>query len=389
MWRRPYILGIAGGIGAGKSAVARMLAEAGCAVSDSDGEARLVLDAPDVRATLRSWWGEGVLTPEGLADRRAIGAIVFAEPSERRRLEALVHPRLHARRRDTIRQAAKDGREVVVVDAPLLFEAGVDRACDGVLFVDAPLEVREARVRAGRGWAPGELARREAQQMPIEEKRRRSVFRVVNDGSTEALRAQVREVLASIRTVVMSSDTPAEPAHPGADYPWTLPSPADPSGADPVETTLIILKPDAVQRALMGRIIARFEDKGLQVVGCKLMQIPQDLAARHYEAHRERPFYAGLVRFMTSAPVLVLALRGVGAIAVSRKMMGATFGSKAEPGTIRGDFGVSNSYNLIHGSDSPEAAAREIGLFFKAGEVLEYPRVADQWVYDYAGGKPE
>lgn len=156
-----------------------------------------------------------------------------------------------------------------------------------------------------------------------------------------------------------------------------------------METTLIILKPDAVQRGLMGRIIARFEDKGLQVVGCKLMRISQDLAARHYEAHKSKPFYAGLVRFMTSSPVLVLAIRGKGAISVSRKMMGATFGSNAEAGTIRGDFGVSNSFNLIHGSDSPEAAQRELELFFGAGEVLEYQRATDQWVYDTSGGKIE
>jgi nucleoside-diphosphate kinase len=156
-----------------------------------------------------------------------------------------------------------------------------------------------------------------------------------------------------------------------------------------METTLIILKPDAVQRGLMGRIIARFEEKGLQVVGCKLTQISPQLAATHYEAHKERPFYAGLVKFMTSSPVLVLALRGNGAITIARNMMGATFGSKANPGTIRGDFGVSNSFNLIHGSDSPEAAERELKLFFNPGDVLNWPRHGDQWIYDMAGGKPE
>lgn len=156
-----------------------------------------------------------------------------------------------------------------------------------------------------------------------------------------------------------------------------------------METTLIILKPDAVQRGLMGRIIARFEDKGLQVVGCKLMKISQQLAATHYEAHQSKGFYAGLVKFMTSSPVLVLALRGNGAITIARNMMGATFGSKANPGTIRGDFGVSNSFNLIHGSDSPEAAERELKLFFAPGEVLDWPRNMDAWVYDMAGGKPE
>lgn len=156
-----------------------------------------------------------------------------------------------------------------------------------------------------------------------------------------------------------------------------------------METTLIILKPDSVQRGLMGRIITRFEEKGLQIVGAKLMKISPQLAATHYESHKGKKFYDGLVRFMTSSPVLVLAVRGVGAIEISRSMMGATFGSKAAAGTIRGDFGVSNSFNLIHGSDSPEAAKREIGLFFAPGEVLEYSRPIDTWVYDMSGLSPE
>ena len=156
-----------------------------------------------------------------------------------------------------------------------------------------------------------------------------------------------------------------------------------------MQTTLIILKPDAVQRNLMGRIISRFEDKGLQIVGAKLMRISEQLAATHYEAHKARPFYPSLVQFMTSSPVLVFAVRGNDAIAVSRKMMGATFGSKAESGTIRGDFGVSNSFNLIHGSDSPEAAERELGLFFQPGEILTYDRAINTWVYDMNSGKPE
>lgn len=156
-----------------------------------------------------------------------------------------------------------------------------------------------------------------------------------------------------------------------------------------METSLIILKPDAVQRSLMGRILSRFEDKGLQIVGAKLMQISQELAATHYKDHASKPFYAGLVRFMTSAPVLVLAVRGNGAIAICRSMMGATFGSKAAAGTIRGDYGVSNSFNLIHGSDGPEAAARELGLFFRPGEVLDYPRAVESWVYDHSAGTPE
>ncbi len=156
-----------------------------------------------------------------------------------------------------------------------------------------------------------------------------------------------------------------------------------------METTLIILKPDAVQRGMMGAIISRFEAKGLQIIGMKMMQISPELAATHYEAHQERPFYPGLVAFMTSSPVLVMAIKGVGAIAICRKMMGATFGSNAEPGTIRGDFGVSNSFNLIHGSDSPEAAQREMGLFFAEGGILEWERKIEGWVYDLSGDEPE
>jgi len=147
-----------------------------------------------------------------------------------------------------------------------------------------------------------------------------------------------------------------------------------------METTLILFKPDAVQRALCGTILSRFEAKGLKIVGMKLMTISQDLAAAHYEAHKERPFYPGLVRFMTSSPVVALALRGVGAIAMCRKMMGATFGPEAEGGTIRGDFGSSRSFNLVHGSDSPEAAERELSLFFPDG-LVEWDYQSN-WVYD-------
>jgi nucleoside-diphosphate kinase len=156
-----------------------------------------------------------------------------------------------------------------------------------------------------------------------------------------------------------------------------------------MERTLIILKPDAVQRGLGGEIITRFEKKGLQIVGMKMMRIPQQLAETHYEPHKGKPFYPGLVKFMTSSPVVVLALAGKDAIAISRKMMGATFGSKAEPGTIRGDYGVSNSFNLIHGSDSPESAQRELGLFFKQGELLEWTPASQAWVYDLSKGTPE
>lgn len=151
-----------------------------------------------------------------------------------------------------------------------------------------------------------------------------------------------------------------------------------------MQTTLLIVKPDGVQRGLVGEIITRFEKKGLQIAGMKFMQISKDLASKHYADLSDKPFYPGLVEFMTSSPVLVFAMRGVGAVDVCRKMMGATFGFNAEPGTIRGDFGISRAFNLIHGSDSPESAERELGLFFGEGELLDWePRITD-WVYNRA-----
>lgn len=139
-----------------------------------------------------------------------------------------------------------------------------------------------------------------------------------------------------------------------------------------MERTLVILKPDAVQRGLVGRLLARFEAKGLQIVALKMMPIPAALAERHYAPHKGKPFYEPLIRFMTSGPSVFLVLEGKGVIPIVRKMMGATFGPAAEPGTLRGDFGVSNRFNLVHGSDSPEAAAHEIGLFFTPDELVAW-----------------
>ncbi|MCC5827897.1 MAG: nucleoside-diphosphate kinase [Phycisphaeraceae bacterium] len=149
-----------------------------------------------------------------------------------------------------------------------------------------------------------------------------------------------------------------------------------------METTLIILKPDAVQRGLMGQIIDRFERKGLQVVGARMMMVPEELARTHYAEHEGKPFFPGLIRFVTSSPVLLLAIRGINAVAVCRKLIGATNGGKAEPGTIRGDFGLSGGYNMIHGSDSAESAQRELALWFKPEELLDYKLDAEKWSYD-------
>ena len=149
-----------------------------------------------------------------------------------------------------------------------------------------------------------------------------------------------------------------------------------------METTLIFLKPDAVQCGLIGPIVSRFEAKGLTFVGIKLMNVPKDLAEQHYAEHKGKPFYDGLIKFVTSSPVLVLAIRGVNAIAVCRTLIGATNGQKADPGTIRGDFGMSGGYNMIHGSDSAESAERELRLWFAEGELPSIDKTLDQWVYD-------
>lgn len=139
-----------------------------------------------------------------------------------------------------------------------------------------------------------------------------------------------------------------------------------------MEKTLIILKPDAVDRRLVGKIVGRFEAKGLQLQGMKLGMIAREVAEKHYEAHKAKPFFSGLVDFMTGSPVVLMVLGGEHAIETARRLMGETAGYKATPGTIRGDFGLSGQFNLVHGSDSPEAAQREIELFFRADEILEY-----------------
>ncbi len=149
-----------------------------------------------------------------------------------------------------------------------------------------------------------------------------------------------------------------------------------------MERTLIIVKPDALQRGLAGEIIARFERRGLKLVGLKLMRIDEALANRHYGEHQGKPFFKGLVDFITSSPVIVGVLEGTNAITAVRTTMGATNPAAAGPGTIRGDYALELGRNMVHGSDSPESAEREIGLFFTPAELLEYERNVDPWVFE-------
>lgn len=147
-----------------------------------------------------------------------------------------------------------------------------------------------------------------------------------------------------------------------------------------MERSLIIVKPDAVQRGLIGEVLRRLEQRGLRFVGLKLMQIDRKLAEQHYAEHRGKPFFEELLEFITSGPVVVGVVEGPRAIEVTRKTMGATDPAKAEPGTIRGDLALTIGQNVIHGSDSPEKAAYEIGLFFRDDELVSYERAIDQWI---------
>jgi nucleoside-diphosphate kinase len=147
-----------------------------------------------------------------------------------------------------------------------------------------------------------------------------------------------------------------------------------------LQRTLLLVKPDGVQRLLVGRVLTRFEERGLKLVGLKLVHVDRALAEQHYAVHREKPFFKGLVEFITSGPLVAAALEGPNAIAIVRAMNGATRPHEAAPGSIRGDFAVETAQNLVHASDSPENAAAEIDLWFKPEELLSYEREIDHWV---------
>ena len=149
-----------------------------------------------------------------------------------------------------------------------------------------------------------------------------------------------------------------------------------------MERTLIIIKPDAVQRGLIGEIITRFERRGLRIAAMKLIHIDKALAERHYAIHKGKPFYDPLIQYITSSPVVVMALEGNDAIEIARRTMGATKPAEAAPGTIRADFGMEIGRNLVHGSDGPDTAAIEVPLFFPGEEIVSYVRDVDRWIFE-------
>ncbi|MGI8981809.1 MAG: nucleoside-diphosphate kinase [Pirellulaceae bacterium] len=146
-----------------------------------------------------------------------------------------------------------------------------------------------------------------------------------------------------------------------------------------MERTLVLLKPDCVQRRLMGKVLGRFEEKGLNVIGLKMLQVTPQLAKTHYAEHVQKPFYPGLEKFITASPIVAMVVEGLEVIRVVREMLGATSGLKAAAGTIRGDYSSSRQMNLVHASDGPEAAAKEIALYFKPEEILPYAPTLIDW----------
>ncbi len=148
-----------------------------------------------------------------------------------------------------------------------------------------------------------------------------------------------------------------------------------------MQKTFVMLKPDAVQRNLIGEIIRRFEKKGLKLVALKMLQISKELAEKHYAEHQGKPFFEGLVAFITSGPVVAMIWEGKGAVGVVRKMLGNTNPQEASCGTLRGDHALFTGNNVVHGSDSLESAARETSLFFSAGEIMDYTKSTDYWIY--------
>ncbi len=149
-----------------------------------------------------------------------------------------------------------------------------------------------------------------------------------------------------------------------------------------MERTLVLVKPDGVQRGLVGEVVARLERKGLKIVALKMIQMDKALAKRHYGVHEGKPFFEGLVKFITSGPIVAAVLEGPGAVAAARSIMGATDPIKATPGTVRGDLAMSIGMNVVHGSDAPETAAKEISLFFTEKEIISYKRVDEPWVIE-------
>jgi dephospho-CoA kinase len=193
----PLVIGLMGGIGSGKSAVAQALKDLGCVVADADANAKAVLQDTQVREQLVAWWGAEILNADGSIDRKAISDIVFKDERARKQLEEVVHPRVR-KMQETQFAAAKEGTRALVIDAPLLLEAGLDSLCNVLIFVDSPQKTRLQRVMQTRGWDSDELQRREETQIPLDKKRKKADYVLINEGALDAVRSQVKQILEDI-----------------------------------------------------------------------------------------------------------------------------------------------------------------------------------------------
>ncbi|MEL6498340.1 MAG: dephospho-CoA kinase [Planctomycetota bacterium] len=195
---KPMVIGIAGGIGSGKSTVARVLADAGCLLYDADAEVARLYERDDVLATVREWWGDDVAPADIGLDRAKVAGIIFEDPTQRERLESYLFPLLAEERAALIQRAAEQGAPAVIIDAPLLYEAGLDTECDLVIFVDTPRDERLRRLMARSGWDAGELDRREKAQLPLDTKRDRADYTVNGSGTRDELARDVRRLLEDV-----------------------------------------------------------------------------------------------------------------------------------------------------------------------------------------------
>lgn len=216
------VVGLAGGIASGKSSVAKAFASLGWLVIDFDTLVREKLHDPKVRDTLVSWWGASIKRPDGSVDRARVADIVFNDDAQRQRLERLVHPLVWRTHEQAQAEAEKAGAVGAVLDAPLLYESGLNRECDAVVYIDAPLEVRAQRALSSRGWSREELLRRESAQFPTEEKARLSRFSVDNSGNPDKLLEQVAAICATLSSVSTGPGRAAESRR-GSPNPQTEP----------------------------------------------------------------------------------------------------------------------------------------------------------------------
>mgnify|MGYP003956321983 FL=1 len=194
----PPIIGIIGGIGSGKSTIANIMGELGCIVADADANIATILQQKDVQEQLTRWWGDAINSEDGLLDRQAIANIVFRDDSERVRLESLLHP-LARKMQEKQFSVADSSTKALIIDAPLLIESGLDVLCDAIIFVDVPFETRKTRVLQSRNWTEQELQSREATQYPLDKKRKRADYVVINEGDLGAVTLQVKKILDEIR----------------------------------------------------------------------------------------------------------------------------------------------------------------------------------------------